>query len=116
LKDEVGNLKTFVTTVERLGDRLAWINGMAEPLVTAYFACGASSFTTGLANFVPDIPLSIYRAAAAKDYDAEADLAAQKVIPIARLRTKRRGYHTALQEKTSFTSTKLEPTTMATER
>jgi 5-dehydro-4-deoxyglucarate dehydratase len=96
LKDEVGNLKTFVSTVERLGDRLAWINGMAEPLVTAYFACGATSFTTGLANFAPDIPISVYRAAAAKNYDAVRELVAQKVTRLARLRTRRKGYHTAV--------------------
>jgi len=96
LKDEVGDLKAFVATVDRLGDRLAWINGMAEPLTAAYFACGATSFTTGLANFAADIPLSVYRAAAARDYTTVRDLVRQKVTPIARLRAKRKGYSTAV--------------------
>jgi 5-dehydro-4-deoxyglucarate dehydratase len=67
LKDEVGNLDAFLTTVQRLGSRLAWINGLAEPLVAAYFACGAESFTTGLANLSPAIPLSIYHTARGGD-------------------------------------------------
>ncbi|MBM3802259.1 MAG: hypothetical protein FJW26_08085 [Acidimicrobiia bacterium] len=96
LKDEVGDLKAFVATVERLGNRLAWINGMAEPLVPAYFACGASSFTTGLANFAPEIPLSIYRAAQIGDYASVKRLVVEKVAPIARLRAKRKGYAIAV--------------------
>jgi 5-dehydro-4-deoxyglucarate dehydratase len=96
LKDEVGDLKTFVATVERLGNRLAWINGMAEPLVPAYFPCGATSFTTGMANFAPEIPLSIYKAAQTGDYAAVKSLVAEKVSPIARLRAKRKGYGTAV--------------------
>lgn len=96
LKDEVGNLKTFVATVQQLGDRLAWINGMAEPLVGPYFACGATSFTTGLANFAPEIPLSIYRAAAAEDYATVRKLVSEKVIHLANLRAKRKGYHTVV--------------------
>ncbi len=96
LKDEVGDLDSFVTTVELLGDRLAWIDGMAEPFVASYFACGAKSFTTGLANFAPEIPLSIYRAAAAGDYVTVRSLVAQKVSAIAALRAKRKGYHIAV--------------------
>jgi len=96
LKDEVGDLKTFVATVERLGDRLAWINGMAEPLTAAYFACGATSFTTGMANFSPEIPLSIYNAAEAKDYTTVRSLVAQKITRISQLRAKRKGYSTAV--------------------
>jgi len=96
LKDEVGDLKTFVATVERVRDRLAWINGMAEPLITAYFACGATSFTTGIANFAPDIPLSVYRAAETGDYATVRKLVTSKVSAIARLRAKRKGYATAV--------------------
>jgi 5-dehydro-4-deoxyglucarate dehydratase len=96
LKDEIGDLKTFVATVERLGNRLAWINGMGEALTAAYFACGATSFTTGLANISPEIPLSIYSAAERNDYVTVRKLVEQKVSRLARLRVKRKGYHTAV--------------------
>ncbi len=56
LKDELGDLGLFLGAVERLGDRIAWINGMAEPYTASYFAAGATSFTTGMANFAPEIP------------------------------------------------------------
>jgi 5-dehydro-4-deoxyglucarate dehydratase len=90
LKDEWGDLKTFIATVERLGDRLAWINGMAEPYVPAYFAAGATSFTTGMANFAPEIPLAIYNAVVAGEYAACGRLVTEQVSPIARLRAKRK--------------------------
>ena len=62
LKDEWGDLKLFIETRERLGDRLAWINGMAETLAVPYFAAGAQAFTSGLVNFMPNIVLDVWRA------------------------------------------------------
>lgn len=96
LKDEVGNVKTFAATVERLGERFAWINGMAEPLVSAYFACGATSFTTGLANFAPAVPLAIYEHAARQEYADVNRLVSRAVSRLAALRAKRKGYHTSI--------------------
>lgn len=96
LKDEIGDLKTFVATVEALGDRLAWINGMAEPLAAAYFASGAGAFTTGLANFAPEIPLSILNAAKGNDWARLHHLVSAQVMPLARLRARRKGYSTVV--------------------
>jgi 5-dehydro-4-deoxyglucarate dehydratase len=92
LKDEIGDLKTFVATVEALGNRMAWINGMAEPLAAAYFASGAIGFTTGLANFAPEIPLSILHAARENDVERLHRLVSTQAMPLARLRAKRKGY------------------------
>ncbi len=96
LKDEIGDLKIFVATVAALGDRMAWINGMAEPLAAAYFASGAGSFTTGLANFCPEIPLAVLQAAQSNDGVALQEVLSRKVMPLARLRSKRKGYSTAV--------------------
>ena len=96
LKDELGDLGLFLEAVALLGDRIAWINGMAEPYTAPYFAAGATSYTTGLANFAPEIPLAIYRAAAAGDYDRCRQLVAEQVGGLARLRRKRPGYHTSV--------------------
>src|SRR5207237_5366412 len=46
LKDEVGELKTFVEMRERVGSRLAWIDGMAELLLEPYLAAGAQGMTS----------------------------------------------------------------------
>ncbi len=96
LKDELGDLGLFLGAVERLGDRIAWINGMAEPYTASYFAAGATSFTTGMANFAPEIPLAIYRAAAAGEYDRCRQLVSDQVSGIAQLRKRRPGYHTSV--------------------
>jgi 5-dehydro-4-deoxyglucarate dehydratase len=101
LKDEIGNLTTFLTCRARLGDRFAWINGMAETMVTPYFAGGARCFTTGLANFAPDIPNTVYQLAMAGDYEAVEKFVSEYVRPLARLRSKRKGYSTAAIKEAS---------------
>src|SRR4051794_15496370 len=68
LKDEWGDLKLFVETKERLGDRMAWINGMAEVLAAPYFAAGAQAFTSGIVNFAPELTLAVWQAGAAGDW------------------------------------------------
>jgi 5-dehydro-4-deoxyglucarate dehydratase len=96
LKDEIGNLSTFLSCRARFGDRFAWVNGMAETLVAPYFAAGARCFTTGLVNFAPQIPTAVYRYALARDYEAVERTVALQVRPIAELRAKRKGYSTAV--------------------
>lgn len=96
LKDELGDLERFLGCVERLGDRVACINGMAEPYTPAYFAAGARCFTTGLSNFAPEIPLAVYDAAQRGDYEACNALIRERVQPIAALRRRRPGYHTSV--------------------
>lgn len=96
IKDEVGDIKSFVSMVERVGNRLAWINGMAEPLVPSYFASGATSFTTGIANFAPEIPIEIYHAARTGDFSTAQHLFSTKVSAIDRLRSKEKGYSIAV--------------------
>jgi 5-dehydro-4-deoxyglucarate dehydratase len=95
-KDELGDLDLFLGCIERLGDRIAWINGMAEPYTSAYFAAGATCFTTGLANFAPEVPLAVYAAAWAGDFATCNRLVRERVAPFAALRKKRPGYHIAV--------------------
>ena len=93
LKDEYGDLKLFIETRERIGDRLAWINGMAEILAAPYFGAGAQAFTSGIVNFAPRITLDVWKAGAAGNWDELHALVAQKIRPLARLRERQRGYH-----------------------
>jgi 5-dehydro-4-deoxyglucarate dehydratase len=66
LKDEVGDLKTFGEMREQLGDRLAWIDGMAELLVAPYLAAGAQAMTTGIVNFAPALSLAVWETGVAE--------------------------------------------------
>ncbi len=92
LKDEWGDLKLFVEARERLGDRLAWVNGMAETLTVPYFAAGAQAFTSGLVNFMPNIVLDVWRLGSTGKTVALEALIAEKIRPVAKLREKRKGY------------------------
>ncbi len=96
LKDEVGDLKTFGEMRERLGARLAWINGMAELLIEPYLAAGAQAMTTGIVNFAPQLSLSVWNAACAGERDELHRLLAQQIRPLAKLREKRKGYAIAV--------------------
>lgn len=93
LKDEYGDLKLFIETRERLGDRMTWINGMAEVLAAPYFGAGAQAFTSGIVNFAPQLTLDVWKAGAAGNWDELHRLVATKIRPLARLRERQRGYH-----------------------
>lgn len=93
LKDEWGDLKLFIETKERLGDRMAWINGMAEVLAAPYFGAGAAAFTSGIVNFAPHLTLAVWEAGAAGDWPTLHRLVAETIRPLAKLRERKKGYH-----------------------
>ena len=93
LKDENGDLRLFVEAMEALGDRLVWINGMAELLAAPYFGAGAAAMTSGIVNFAPELVLALWDAGAAGRLDVVRELVATRIRPLARLRELRPGYH-----------------------
>ena len=93
LKDEWGDLRLFIETKERLGDRLAWINGMAEVMAAPYFAAGAAAFTSGIINFAPALVRSVWNAGEVGDWDCLNELVATKIRRVARLRQRAPGHH-----------------------
>ena len=93
LKDEWGDLKLFIETKERLGDRMAWINGMAEVLAAPYFGAGAAAFTSGIVNFAPQLTLAVWEAGSAGNWAELHRLVAESIRPLAKLRERKKGYH-----------------------
>ncbi|XIE77315.1 dihydrodipicolinate synthase family protein [Streptomyces sp. SBR177] len=51
-------------------DRFVWVAGLAEPYAPAYFAGGATGFTSGLVNVAPALSLEMLHALRAGDYPA----------------------------------------------
>ncbi|MFP8904525.1 dihydrodipicolinate synthase family protein [Streptomyces atacamensis] len=51
-------------------ERFVWVAGLAELYAPAYFACGATGFTSGLVNVAPRISLEMLRALRAGDFGA----------------------------------------------
>jgi 5-dehydro-4-deoxyglucarate dehydratase len=96
LKDEWGDLGLFIETRERLGDRLTWINGMAETQAVPYFAAGAQAFTSGIMNFAPQLSLQVWELSSAGKFEILERLIAEQIRPIAQLREKRKGYQIAV--------------------
>ena len=50
------------------GSRFEWVAGLAELSAPGYFAMGATGFTSGLVNVLPEVSLDLHRALAAGDY------------------------------------------------
>lgn len=74
LKDETGDLEAFEGYANTLGDRLRWINGMAEQYCLAYVERGATAMTSGLFNLVPEFTNQVWEAARAQDGAAFSEL------------------------------------------
>ncbi|PJE98401.1 dihydrodipicolinate synthase family protein [Streptomyces carminius] len=55
-------------------DRFVWVAGLAELYAPAYFACGATGFTSGLANVAPRTSLEMLRALRAGDFRAAMEV------------------------------------------
>jgi 5-dehydro-4-deoxyglucarate dehydratase len=91
-KDELADFKLLGELIDRLDDRLVWINGMAELLLAPYVALGASAVTSGLVNIAPALSLSIWDAAAEGRWADLQSLLRGGVRRLARLRERRPGY------------------------
>jgi len=95
LKEEAGDAALFAAARARLGDRWAWINGMAELLAAKYAALGADAFTSGLINIAPALTRGVRDAAAAARWDDVGELV-ERIRPFSALRAKAPGYSTAV--------------------
>ena len=95
LKDEWGDLRMFAEARERLGARLAWIDGMAELQAAEYVVLGADAMTSGLVNVAPELAYDVWRAATTGAW-AEVRALVARVRPFAALRFRRPGYSVAV--------------------
>ena len=96
LKDELGDLKTFGEMRARVGERLAWIDGMAELLLAPYLAAGAQAMTSGIVNFAPQLSLAVWDAGVSGN-DAELQQLLNSLVrPLAKMRERRKGYAIAV--------------------
>lgn len=97
-KDETGDLRLFDETVNRMGDRLVYVNGKAEMMMPYYFLAGATCTGTAIGNFDPQLALSACSAALAGDYSKTSTILQAKARPWYRLREKNRSYLISLSK------------------
>lgn len=72
--------------------RFVWVAGLAELYAPAYFACGATGFTSGLVNVAPRLPLAMLSALRAGDF-AAAMRVWERARPFEALRARERSAH-----------------------
>ena len=92
VKDEHGDLSHYLQVRRHFGERFYWINGMAEPFVPSYWKLGVTTFTSGLACFIPRITMEIFEAAQRDDFARINQLLDEVVIPLYEIRNRRPGY------------------------
>jgi 5-dehydro-4-deoxyglucarate dehydratase len=93
-KDGVGDIEQLTAIRGRLGNRLAFINGMptAETYARAYRAIGMPTYSSAVFNFLPRTAHEFHRALHAGD-DARIDqLLATFFVPYVRIRNRQPGY------------------------
>lgn len=90
LKDEVEDIKWFRDAIEQIGDKILFVCGGvagAEVMAPFYYMLGARALTSGIANFIPELPLSLHGLLIKKEY-AEALKIVKKITPIQELRSR----------------------------
>ncbi len=96
VKDENGDLSHYLQVRRHFGDRFFWVNGMAEPFVPSYWKLGVTTFTSGLACFIPQITMEIYEAAERDDFARVNQLLDEAIVPLYEIRNRRPGYKCAM--------------------
>jgi 5-dehydro-4-deoxyglucarate dehydratase len=96
VKDENGDLSHYLQVRRHFGDRFFWVNGMAEPFVPSYWNLGVTTFTSGLACFIPKITMEIYDEAQRGNFARINQLLDEVITPLYELRNRRPGYKTSM--------------------
>ncbi|MFD2705235.1 5-dehydro-4-deoxyglucarate dehydratase [Salibacterium lacus] len=98
LKDGVGDMETNIEFTQEIGDRLGWLNGMpmAEVTMPAYIPLGFNCYSSAISNYIPHISRKFYEALKEGDEDQVKEIYEDVILPINRIRRKRKGYAVAL--------------------
>ncbi|WP_224337999.1 dihydrodipicolinate synthase family protein [Haloprofundus halobius] len=68
VKFAVNDIKEFSQTVDDVPGELTWVNGIAERYALAFAIEGATGYTTGIGNFVPEATLALHAAVESRDW------------------------------------------------
>lgn len=79
------DITAFARTVEEASGAVTWVNGIAERYALSFAIEGATGFTTGLGNFLPEVPLALFDALANEQWERAREIQ-RAVRPIEDLR------------------------------
>lgn len=80
------DLTAFGRVVADAPDAVTWLTGNAERYAVAFAQEGATGFTTGLGNLLPSVPLALFEAIEADEWDRARSLR-DRIRPFEELRT-----------------------------
>jgi 5-dehydro-4-deoxyglucarate dehydratase len=98
-KDGQGDVRKYQRIMSKVGDRLAWIGGIGDDCVSAYFAIGVQAYTSSISTIAPRLSLAIAEAGLNRNF-AELDRLMKKYVhPLFALRDKKKGYEVAVMKR-----------------
>lgn len=97
-KDGQGDIRRLQAIMQKIGDRLRWIGGAGDDLVSAYYALGIRAFTSSIANVAPALACRLHEWASNGDGAKLARCMNDLVVPLYALRGKRKGYEVTVMK------------------
>jgi 5-dehydro-4-deoxyglucarate dehydratase len=97
-KDGQGDARKYQRIMHTVGDRLAWLGGLGDDCVPAYFAVGVQAYTSSISNIAPRLSLELAEAGMARDFARLDGLMAKYVHPLYALRERAKGYEVAVMK------------------
>jgi 5-dehydro-4-deoxyglucarate dehydratase len=98
-KDGQGDARKYQRIMQHVGDRLAWLGGLGDDCVPAYFAIGVQAYTSSISNIAPRLSLQLAEAGTAGDTVRLNRLMQRYVHPLYALRERMRGYEVAIMKE-----------------
>ncbi len=98
-KDGQGDARKYQRIMSYVGDRLAWLGGVGDDCVPAYFAIGVQAYTSSISNIAPKLSLQLAQAGLAKDFARLDGLMRRYVHPLYAIRDRMRGYEVAVMKQ-----------------
>src|SRR5580658_1175248 len=97
-KDGQGDARKYQRIMHSLGDRLAWLGGLGDDCVPAYFAVGVQAYTSSISNIAPRLSVELAEAGLARDFARLDGLMKKYVHPLYALRERVKGYEVAVMK------------------
>lgn len=98
-KDGQGDARKYQRIMSFVGDRLAWLGGIGDDCVPAYFAIGVQAYTSSISNIAPRISLQLAEAGLTRDFARLDQLMRRYVHPLYAIRDRARGYEVAVMKQ-----------------
>jgi len=100
-KDGQADLRRYQQIKSRLGDRLHWVGGAGDDMVSGYYSIGIRAYTSSVSNVAPKLSQKLHELASSSTTTGGAELAQLMndiVIPLYAMRARRKGYEVAVMK------------------